>query len=51
MRGHVLRGLDLAQQLLCVAADAVVVDLEDLDAAARVDNEGPAGGKSFLLDQ
>ena len=33
MRGDVLRGLDLAQQLLRIAADAVVVDLDDLDLA------------------
>ena len=51
MRCDVLGGLDLAQQLLRVAADAVVVDLDDLDAAARIDDEGAAIGEALLLDE
>src|ERR1700677_2264224 len=51
MRGHVLRRLDLAQQLLRVPPDAVVMDLDDLDLAGRIDHERAAICQAFLLDQ
>jgi hypothetical protein len=48
--GDVLRGLDLAQQLGSIAADAASVDLDDLDLARRVNDEGAALGQSGFLD-
>src|SRR6185312_3644831 len=51
VRGHVLRGLDLAQQLLRVAADAVVVNFDDLDQALWIDDEGAAQRDALCLDQ
>ena len=49
-RGHVLGGLDLAQQLGGVAADAAGVDFDDLDLALGVDHEGAALGQAGFLD-
>src|SRR3546814_8458654 len=46
VRGDVLRGLDLAQQLQRVAADALGGDLDGLDDALRVDDEGAAVGQA-----
>ena len=51
MRSDVLRRLDLAQQFLGVAADAVVMHFHDLDLAVRIDDEGAAIGQALLLDQ
>src|SRR5438132_1414232 len=42
VRGDVLRGLHAAQRLLRVAADAVVVHFDRLDAALGVDHERAA---------
>src|SRR5689334_10169267 len=50
MRSHELRGLYLAQELVRVTADSVVVDLGDLDAALGVDDEGAAVSEAFLFD-
>ena len=46
----VLGGLDLAQQLDGVAADAVGGDLDDLDHAVGVDHEGAAVGQALVFD-
>ena len=46
--GDELRGLQLAQGLADVAGDGVVVDLEGLDHAFRVDDEGAAQGQAFF---
>jgi hypothetical protein len=51
MRRHVLSGLYLAEQLTCVTADAVVVNLAKLDDAFRIDDEGAAQREAFFLDQ
>jgi hypothetical protein len=48
--GHVLRGLDLAHQFAGVTADAVVVDLAQLDLAFGVDQEGAAQGQALFFD-
>src|SRR5690606_24603657 len=48
--GDVLRGLELAQGLGDVAGDRVVVDLDGLDHAFRVDHEGAAQGQAFFVD-
>jgi hypothetical protein len=50
VRGHVLGGLDLAQQFAGVAADAVVVHLAQLDLAFGVDHEGAAQRQALLFD-
>src|SRR5690606_25366022 len=47
--GDVLGSLDLAQQLGRVAADTAGVDLDDLDLALRVDDEGAAVGQAGFL--
>src|SRR5438105_5271777 len=49
MRGDVLRGLHAAQRFLRVTADAVVVHLDRLDAALRVDHEGAAQREAGVL--
>jgi hypothetical protein len=48
--GDVLGGLDLAQQFAGVAADAVVMDLAQLDLALGVDHEGAAQRQALVLD-
>src|SRR5690606_31422023 len=48
MGRHVLRGLDLAQQFLGVAADAFGGDLDGLDDAVRIDDEGAAVGQALV---
>src|SRR5690606_12005936 len=48
--GDELGSLQLAQGLGDVAGDGVVVDLEGLDHAFRVDDEGAAQGQAFFLD-
>ena len=50
MGGDVLRGLHLAQHFGGVTADAVVVDLAQLDLAFRVDDEGAAQGQSLFFN-
>src|SRR3546814_13937648 len=46
---HVLRGLDLAEQLDRVAADALGGDLDDLDDAVGVHEERAAVGPALAL--
>jgi len=48
--GHVLSGLDLANEVLGGATDAEIVDLRDLDLTFRVDDEGAAQGEAFFFD-
>ena len=49
MRGHVLGGLDLAQQVFGVAADALGGHFDGLDDALRVDDEGAAVGQALAF--
>jgi hypothetical protein len=49
--GDVLRGLDLAEQLDRVAADALGGDLDGLDDAVGVDHERAAVGQALALAQ
>src|SRR3546814_16685751 len=46
MRGHVLRGLALAQRFQRVAADALGGDLDGLDRSLRVDELEAGGGQA-----
>ena len=50
MFGHVFGGLETTQQLLGIAANAVVVDFHGLDLALGVDDEGAAQGQSFVFN-
>src|SRR5262249_55825774 len=51
MSGDVLGGLDLAQQVLGVTADAFGGDFHGLDHAVRVDDVGAAVGQAFVFAQ
>ena len=50
MRVDVLSCLHLAQQLLGIAADAIVMYFQHLDLAGRIDDEGAAQRQALLLD-
>src|ERR1700743_650713 len=51
MRRDILRAVHLPQQLLRIAADAVVMHFHDLDLAFRVDHEAAAQGEAGIFDQ